>query len=33
MMPANELYEAMGFDEKQRGYYWKKVFSNDGPSP
>ncbi len=26
MVPANQLYEAMGFSEIHRGAYWKKVF-------
>jgi mycothiol synthase len=26
MVPANRLYETIGFSEMQRGYYWKKLF-------
>jgi predicted N-acetyltransferase YhbS len=27
MIPANHLYDAIGFSETHRGYYWRKVFS------
>jgi predicted N-acetyltransferase YhbS len=26
MAPANQLYDTIGFSEKQRGYYWRKAF-------